>query len=675
LTVFFRAYNEPRAWVIRFNAWLDRVLPPDPDVRQQLRIRIFRVIGGACLLLGLNYILFRATSSLNYAALWFAIPLLIAEAYSLFDTVLFVVMMWQPRRRVTPKARPDLTVDVFITTYSEEIELVAETARAAMKIRYPHRTWVLDDGKRAEMKQVCDAIGCGYITRGPEWDNRPRHAKAGNVNNALMQTDGAFILILDADQIPEPEILDRTLGYFDDPQVAFVQTPQYFYNVTDGDPFGSQAPLFYGPIQEGKDGWNSAFFCGSNAVLRREALFQLGLVTYIDEMQTAFSDVLNELPLQVGRVKQRYRRAARHVTVNAEVALRQMRENAPLIHVLDTFNAGVREAQNMIIAEDLAAIVADLEAIAALDATQDDAAHAALIASVQEELTQSLPAIATTLAETAAPRRETLGIPDRLDHMMEMATNEALDVQPLATFTITEDMATAMRLHSLGWKSVFHNEILARGLAPEDLASTFGQRLRWGAGTIQVFLHENPLKLKGLSLPQRLQYFTTVYSYFSGFTSVIYLVAPIIYLLTGISPVQSFAGEFLWRIIPYLILNKIMFRYVAWGLDVFRGEQYSLALFPLWIRAVITVFSGEKLTFKVTPKSRQSGVFLNLVIPQLAITVLLVLSSLYGLLGLALGWRQDTTGVIINVIWAAYDIWMLSVVLKAAVYSPAQAAS
>ena len=66
------------------------------------------------------------------------------------------------------------------------------------------------------------------------------------------------------------------------PKVAFVQTPQYFYNVPQDDPFGSQAPLFYGPIQQGKDGWNAAFFCGSNAILRREALFQLGLLTYAE---------------------------------------------------------------------------------------------------------------------------------------------------------------------------------------------------------------------------------------------------------------------------------------------------------------------------------------------------------------------------------------------------------
>src|SRR5919107_5554310 len=105
----------------------------------------------------------------------------------------------------------------------------------------------------------------GWRRARPDWQDRPRHAKAGNLNNALFMTTGEFLMILDADQIPSPEILHRTLGWFEDPEVAFVQTPQWFYNVPPGDPFGSQAPLFYGPIQQGKDGWNAAFFCGSDS--------------------------------------------------------------------------------------------------------------------------------------------------------------------------------------------------------------------------------------------------------------------------------------------------------------------------------------------------------------------------------------------------------------------------
>ena len=70
---------------------------------------------------------------------------------------------------------------------------------------------------------------------------------------------------------------------------------------------------------------------------------------------------------------------------------------------------------------------------------------------------------------------------------------EAQPIMPIATISVTEDMATAMRLHAFGWRSVFHHEILAEGLAPEDLGTMLHQRLRWAQGTLQVMLRENPL--------------------------------------------------------------------------------------------------------------------------------------------------------------------------------------
>jgi cellulose synthase (UDP-forming) len=646
--------------------FLDRLLPEDDDLREGLRIRIMRVLALTAIALGLNYMIYRYVDSINPQALWFAIPLLLAETYAFVDMCLFVFMMWKPRQRTAPPAPSDATVDIFITTYKEDIDLVMKTVRGAMAVRYPHNTYVLDDGNRPAMKAACEAIGCGYITRGPEWENRPRHAKAGNVNNALMQTTGEFILILDADQIPEPEILDHTLGYFrEDDRLAFVQTPQYFYNVPEDDPFGSQAPLFYGPIQQGKDGWNATFFCGSNAILRREALFQLGLITYVNETGEAFAEALSETPLYSSKVQKRYRKATRRVNQAAQKALEALKQGDQVILVLDEFNAAVREAQEMVISEDLQSIAADLAAIAALEA-ESDMEKSKTVQAIGQNIHVTLPSLATSLSDVLAPSADTLGMNPGLEKVLRQESDDVLDVQPLATFSITEDMATAMRLHALGWKSIFHSEILAKGLAPEDLGSALGQRLRWAAGTIQVMTHENPLTKPGLSWPQRLQYFTTIYSYFSGFASLIFLVAPAIYLMTGIAPVESFAGEFLWRIVPYLVVNKLLFWYVAWGIQVFRGEQYSLALFPLWIRAVMTVFSGRELSFNVTPKTRQAGIYLNLVIPQLFLVVLLVLSSIYGLTGLALGWRQDTAGVLINIFWAAYDILMLSIIIRAA---------
>ncbi|MBA3906805.1 MAG: glycosyltransferase, partial [Pseudonocardiales bacterium] len=252
-----------------------------------------RILVVLTLVLGVDYVVWRWFASVNWHVWWIAVPLVLAETYSLVDASLFGITMWRIKERGEPeRPAPTATVDVFVCTYNEPVDMVMVTARAAGRITFPHKTWILDDGARAEMHTAADAAGIGYITRSDNWANMARHAKAGNLNNALFATEGEFLLILDADQIPEPTILDRVLGYFNDEGVAVVQTPQFFTNVTDSDPLGSQAPLFYGPIQKGKDGWNAAFFCGSNAVLRREALMQLGIAGYVKQVERSVKSVL-----------------------------------------------------------------------------------------------------------------------------------------------------------------------------------------------------------------------------------------------------------------------------------------------------------------------------------------------------------------------------------------------
>jgi cellulose synthase (UDP-forming) len=177
----------------------------------------------------------------------------------------------------------------------------------------------------------------------------------------------------------------------------------------------------------------------------------------------------------------------------------------------------------------------------------------------------------------------------------------------MATISVTEDMATAMRLHALGWKSAFHPEVLAYGLAPEDLRSALAQRLRWAQGTLQVLLRENPLSKRGLSLPQRIQYFTTMVSYFDGFASLAFILSPIVSLSTGLSPMRTPWLELLVWLGPYLAMNRAMYLYVTHGISVRRSEQYSLALFPLWIKAVLSTLARRSLAFVVTPKRRQRG--------------------------------------------------------------------
>jgi cellulose synthase (UDP-forming) len=244
---------------------------------------------------------------------------------------------------------------------------------------------------------------------------------------------------------------------------------------------------------------------------------------------------------------------------------------------------------------------------------------------------------------------------------------------PMATISVTEDMATAMRLHAQGWKSVYHDERLGWGLAPEDIGTAMKQRLRWAEGTLQVMMLENPALIPGLSPGQRLMYMATMWSYLQGFACLAYLAAPVLYLCFGFTPVRAFSAEFFWHLLPYLIVNQMLFVVVGWGMATWRGQQYALALFPIWIRASIrsigSIVSGRALAFLVTPKVRQSDVHWRSVAPQLTVMVLLSFAVLVGLIRLAFGLTQDGPGIIVNVFWACYDLVVLSVVVDALLYT------
>jgi cellulose synthase (UDP-forming) len=639
---------------------------------KRLLVRVLVVVN---LFLGTWYVGWRWLFSVNWDAWWIAVPLVIAETYALIDAFLFGLTMWRIKHRDAPPApHPETTVDVLITTYNEPVEMVLATARAAVDIRHPHRTWVLDDGDRAEMRAGAEALGVGYITRTADWVDRPRHAKAGNLNNALFQTDGEFLLILDADQIPDPAILERTLGYFEDPKVALVQTPQWFTNVSDSDPLGSQAPLFYGPIQQGKDGWNAAFFCGSNAVLRREALMQLGIVGYVRDVHAATRSTLRAARRLLtrslrgaGGYGEGAVRALREVRNAVDVALREVDRGEPVGEVTYAFQRTVERVERELVGRDLDAMRRDLEELRSLPVEVDgDLAMLVIDETALDQLAERDMSPLSALESV----RELIRAVD-----VDLA-DEAQPVMPMATVSVTEDMATCMRLHANGWRSVYHHEVLAHGLAPEDLGTMLQQRLRWSQGTLQVLLRENPLVQKGLSFGQRLMYFATMWSYLSGFAAVAFLVAPVVYLVFGVLPVHAYGLEFLERFVPYVLVNQVLFFVIGYGVKTWRGHQYSLALFPLWIRAVTTavanVWFGRPLGFVVTPKTRQAEQPFpwRLILPQLVAAVVLVLACVIGVIRLLVGAEDSGVGVLVNVVWVAYDLVVMSVIIQAARYRP-----
>ena len=219
------------------------------------------------------YLWWRAVATLNPDALFFSWLLLLAEGFGVGVYFLFAWMTRDiaPTRKWIPP-KPGIAVDIFIPTFNESLDILEATMIGCKQITYPHTTYVLDDGHRDDVKQLALRLGCQYLTRWGHW-----HAKAGNINHALTETTGEFIVLLDADMVPQPEFLDRTLGYFEDEKLAFVQMPQEFYN-WDSIQHDRKAlewheqSLFFRVIQPGKNRSNSAFWCGSPSILRRKAL-------------------------------------------------------------------------------------------------------------------------------------------------------------------------------------------------------------------------------------------------------------------------------------------------------------------------------------------------------------------------------------------------------------------
>jgi cellulose synthase (UDP-forming) len=251
-----------------------RPLPPDPLGRPPtpLRARFMITIGFVAALVYLWWLL--QPARIGFVPL-FAL-LVVAELFNVTQALGFWWTCARRRRtRSTPPHDTSATVDVFIPVYNEPVEVVEPTISAATTIRGAEvRVALLDDGDNPEMEALAARHGARYLRR-----TIHNGAKAGNINHALGRTDADFVAVFDCDHVPSPEFLERTLGHFADPDVAFVQTPQYYANSAGNATAGaswSQQALFFGPIAEGKDAHGAMFCCGTNVVFRRTALEAVG---------------------------------------------------------------------------------------------------------------------------------------------------------------------------------------------------------------------------------------------------------------------------------------------------------------------------------------------------------------------------------------------------------------
>ncbi len=598
-----------------FRKFEDRV-PEGPLPYSATREGIWQFLATIALVIGAWYIWWRWTDSLNPDALWFAIPLVAAETCAYVGMILFVFNLWKDDpiniapapdtlRDVTtghPEAARMLSVDVMFATYDEEPELVRIGIQDARKMTYPHpidvRLHVLDDGRRDAMRAVAEQEGVNYIARSSN-----EGFKAGNLRHAMEQTHGDFILICDADTRPFPTFLEHTLGYFRDPKVAWVQTPQWFYDLPEGerlpvrlerrfgalggrigriierifgpvtlgqDPFVNDPKMFYDVIQRRRNRVNASFCCGAGSIHRREAVMEAALRSF-----------------------------------GAKVEKR-------------TFD--------------------------------------------QEEI-------------ITVSSKERVVAPELMEAIRtEAATTEALTPYK---FHVSEDIFTSIVLHSdreRGWKSKMHPIVESKMLSPQDLLTWTVQRYKYAGGSLDILVNDNPLFRKGLSIPQKLMYGTTFFSYLAPLWNIIFLFAPVIYLLSGIAPVSAYSDEFFLHLVPFLVSLELAMMVGTWGISGYDAKASYLSFFPLGLRAILTVAKGEKISFPVTPKVRQSGSFLRLVRPQIAVVALTVLASIWAVGALWVGGTpHSTSGVVANLLWGLNNCLAMAGIISAALWLPPSA--
>jgi len=587
--------------------------PPEPVPYSQARELLWQFLCIVSLVLGANYIRWRWMHSLNYDALWFAIPLAIAETLAYIGLLLFAFNLWFTRdvpMKAPPRTAGECTdahgederpvrVDVFITTYNEEEELVRLSIRDAKRLAYPHpidvTVHVLDDGRRATMRAVADEEGVNYISRANNVG-----FKAGNLRNAMEQTTGDFIVICDADTRPFPTLLERTLGYFRDPDVAWVQTPQWFYDI----PEGSRLPDWLG-AKLGRIG--SFIGAGFEKLV---GPVQIGRDPFVNEPQM-FYDVI---------LRRRNWCFASFCCGAASVHRREAVMRAALHNFARTIDHEVRKFSGAITDK---AIRADFE-----DEMRRQVA-------VEEELT---------------PYK----------------------------FHVSEDIYTSIVLHSDAtrrWKSVMHPYVESRMLSPQDLLTWMIQRFKYAGGTLDIMLRDNALFRGRMSLPQRLMYLSTFWSYLGCLWNIVFLAAPVIYLFTGIAPLSSYSGAFYIHALPFIVINEVAFMVGTWGVRSWDGKASYLSFFPVNFRALWTVLRGEKIKFHVTPKDRQEGNFLGLVVPQLAVIVLTLAGLAYA------SWRvfgmhmeSELPNLVVNAAWGLFNVFAMMPLVRAALWQPEEEA-
>ena len=580
---------------------------------------VWHVLAGATIGLGLWYLHWRWTQSLNPDAMVFSVAVATAETLGFVGTLLFFYDIWREgdtnpapppatREEAGLVGRGPIEVDVFLTTYDEEVDVVAPSIAAAKAMRVPEGVHlgihICDDGDRPEMAALAAREDVGYFRR-----DGNRGFKAGNLRNALFRSDGDFVMICDADTRVLPSFLENTLGYFRDPTVAWVQTPHWFYDIPEGtpwedwlerrlgrrarilaplarrvtgleavgtDPFRSDAMLFFDVIQRRRNRHGASFCCGAGSIHRRDAVFQGALRQQVG----ALSKLNRRLRLPVSVRLRRFLTEPWH---------RPARPTAP------------------------------------------------------------------TALERAAP-------------LLRRA-----EMQPFR-YHVSEDILTSIHLHSdtqAGWRSVYHPQVECRMLSPWSIDAWTTQRLKYAGGTLDIMLRENPVFRRGMPWRIKLHYAATFWSYLSTVWMPILLLAPAVALIFCIAPVAAYSTEFFAHLLPMLVVNELAMLAACKGYNIHHGRLMSIAGLPLQVRALWAVARGKRPSFPPTPKTPVISPSLNRVMPNLILLIVMGATLVWGLVNYAMGTNgYGLSMLVVNAFWLLWNMSAIGQVVLAALWRP-----
>lgn len=591
-----------------FEAFEDR-RPPQMGPLSARRRLLWHFLAGAVIAAGLWYLHWRWSASLNPDALVFSVVVAGAETLFFMGTLLFYFDIWDERdtpQTAPPSRRSDvgldeqngpILVDVFITTYDESIEVVTPSIRAAQAMDVPENTRVrvslLDDGDRVDMSELARRFGVSYFRR-----DTNEGFKAGNLRNALFQTQGDFVVICDADTRFYESFLRHTLGYFRNPKVAWVQTPHWFYDLPQGeswadwlgrrfgararsaapgmaaltgnphlgaDPFLSDPSVFFDVIQRRRNRHGASFCCGAASVHRREAIF--------DGAMKRKERAVRALAAQQRKFIFRQRRAMRVPFWSRVLFWRQ---------------------------------------------------------------------------------------PDANDRQSTaQALMPCVTMQPYQ-FHVSEDLFTSLLLHAdaeAGWISVYHPQVEARMLSPWSLEAWAAQRLKYAGGTFDIMLRNSQMFRRGLSWQKKVHYGATFWAYLSVLWAPVLVAAPVVSLLTGVAPIEAYTAAFFMHFLPVIVLGELAMLVTCKGWNVGTGRAMALATLPIQLRALFCVLRGQSPRFPPTPKTPIGQLGLRFVWPNL---VMLVVMAAAGGIGIALTWQGGTghswTLLWVNLYWLIWNM-------------------